>query len=91
MSGEGGLDIDYNEVWSWIRKLAEQGYDTAQAWLGVQYSKAEQGYAKAQCHLGFQYSLGYGVKSNKKKARYRMQKAAAQGDERAIEWLQKFD
>lgn len=42
LSGEGGLDIDYNEVWSWIRKLAEQGYDTAQAWLGVQYSKAEQ-------------------------------------------------
>ena len=85
--------------------MAEQGYDTAQAWLGVQYSKAEQyeeafywntkaaeqGYAKAQCQLGFQYSLGYGVKSNKKKARYWMQKAAAQGLERAIEWLQKFD
>ena len=99
-----GIPKDQEKGMFYLKQAAEKGYAMAQCEIGRIYLNlnrydeafpwlslaAEQGYATAQTFLGFCYSLGNGTKRDKKKARYWMQKAAEQGDEWAIKWLQEF-
>jgi TPR repeat protein len=52
---------------------------------------AEQGLAHAQYNLGLMYATGDGIEQSDKKARELWTKAAAQGDENAIEGLKWLD
>lgn len=97
-----GVPQDKEKGMFYLKQAAEQGYDEAQFEIGLIYHKmnrhdeafhwyslaAEQGYAKAQTGLGLLYSTGNGTKRDKKKSKYWMQKAAEQGDDLAIKWLQ---
>ena len=97
-----GVPQDKRKGMFYLKQAAEQGYATAQCEIGIIYLNlnrydeafpwlslaAEQGYATAQTLLGYCYSLGNGTKRDKKKAKYWMQKAAEQGNETAIKWLQ---
>ena len=52
---------------------------------------ANQGLAEAQCSLGLMYAKGDGIEQSYSKARELWTKAAAQGDELAIEGLKYLD
>lgn len=102
-NGEG-VPQDKEKGMFYLKQAAEQGDKNAQFSMGLFYHKMnrydeafhwysladEQGHAGAQTGLGLCYSTGDGTKRDKKKAIYWMQKAAEQGDEWAIKWLQEF-
>ena len=52
---------------------------------------ANQGFANAQYNLGFMYAIGEGIETSYSKARKWWTKAAAQGDDNAINGLKQLD
>ena len=91
---------DRQEAIKWYLKAAEQGRSDAQYRLGMLYQSsrseeslqwliksAEQGYLEAQLELGSCYDEGYWAPQDIQQARKWYQKAAAQGDRDAMDWL----
>lgn len=97
-----GIPKDQEKGMFYLKQAAEQGFAEAQYNLGLIYRKmnkydeafhwfslaAKQGHASSQLCLGLCYYAGEGTKRDKKKSKYWMQKAAEQGDDLAIKWLQ---
>lgn len=103
-NGEG-VDLDEGEAFEWYLKAAERGHLKSQAEVGRlfymtdQYEEAvpwllkaaERDDVDAQRLLGYCYEVGLGVDEDKNEAIKWYKRAAAQGDEQAIEELEKFD
>jgi S1-C subfamily serine protease len=90
-----GVARDLAKAVAWLRKSADQGYASAQYWLGTTYhfllddaeavkwyrKGAEQGYVHAQVALGLCYESGEGIQQNYTEAVRWYQLAAEQGNQ----------
>lgn len=100
-----GVDFDEGEAFEWYLKAAELGHLRSQTEVGRlfymtdQYEEAvpwllkagERDDVDAQRLLGYCYEVGLGVDKDKNEAIKWYKRAAAQGDEQAIEELKKND
>ena len=99
--GGMGLDKDFNEVYFWLKRAAEQGHVPAYHDLAFNYSydldfesaflwmkkAAEQGYPPSQYELGLMYHKGKGTEQNLDQAVQWFEKAARRGYSPAQEAL----
>jgi hypothetical protein len=100
-----GVKRDHNKAVELFRTAADRGDAVAQSNLGAflhseekfeeafRYSAlaADQGYTGGEFKLGFYYATGHGTEVDLGKARYWFERAAAKGDQAAIEALAELD
>ena len=100
-----GVKLDKKKAMKLYRTAADRGDAVAQFDLGVLLGSekkfeegfryyalaADQGYTPGESNLGVCYMCGEGTEVDLGKARYWLERAAAKGDERAIENLARLD
>ena len=102
--GKNGKNKDDEAAAQWYLKAAEQGHVESYYCLGSMLKEvceledaigcfqeaAELGYAAAQYELGVAYSLGLGIEQNNEESMKWYRKAAEQGHEEAIGFLEEL-
>jgi TPR repeat protein len=102
--GKNGKNKDDEAAAQWYLKAAEQGHVESYYCLGSMLKEiceledaigcfqeaAELGHAAAQYELGVAYSLGLGIEQNNEESMKWYRKAAEQGHEEAIDFLEEL-
>ena len=102
--GKNGKQQDDEAAAQWYLKAAEQGHLESYYCLGNMLKEvcefkdafgcfqeaAEQGHAASQYELGVAYSLGFGTEQNDEESMKWYRKAAEQGHEEAIDFLEEL-
>jgi len=97
----GGVEVNRDEWYKWLRDAAEQGHAAAQYLMGMDYlwkrdhteafkwyqKAAEQNHPAAQHSVGMSYSAGEGVEQNEDEGLKWTRRAAEQGHAGAQSWL----